>query len=102
MAIASGKIDVSVEAIQQDNQCHFGEWLYGPTFTSMDKVSIHYEIVKVLHSEFHDAVARILMKILDGNREEGDEIVRLYNEFTAISAKLIQAMIEWKKDLQYK
>lgn len=96
LAIATGEVDVPVETIGQDNQCAFGEWLYGSTFASMDKASIYYETVRALHAEFHNTVARVVTLAFDGRKEEAREMIDIYGEFTSISAKLARAISAWR------
>ena len=50
-AIETGKSEVSVETIRQDNQCNFGKWLYGSTLSAADKSSAQYKTVRELHAE---------------------------------------------------
>ena len=99
LAIATGETDTPVETMQQDNQCAFGKWLYSPALASIDKASIHYEAVKVLHAEFHQMAARVAALALNGNKGEAEQMLRNYGEFAVVSTKLTRAMVEWKKDL---
>ncbi len=99
-AIDTGKIDASVETIQQDNQCVFGKWLYGPTLTPVDKASDHYKIVKDLHARFHKTAARVVTLALSGKKDEAGAMMVVGGEYAVISGKLTQSMMDWKKDLQ--
>ncbi|CAK0781376.1 CZB domain-containing protein [Gammaproteobacteria bacterium] len=94
--ISSGEADTSVETIRQDNQCAFGQWLYGPTLTTGDKASSHYKAVKDLHAEFHKAAARVATLALCGKKAEAEKMMAMGGEYALISAKLTQAMIAWK------
>lgn len=97
LVIATGETDTPVETIRQDNQCAFGKWLYGPTLTSMDKATIRYESVKILHAEFHEAAARVAALALDGKKGEAEKMIGDYGEFVELSTALTRAMMEWKK-----
>ena len=100
LVIATGRTDTPVEILRQDNQCAFGKWLYGPAFASMDKASIHYQMVKNLHAEFHCMAALVATMALDGeNREAEGMLQHHYDEFAELSTRLTRAMVEWKKVL---
>jgi methyl-accepting chemotaxis protein len=98
-AIDTGELDVSVATIQADNQCVFGKWLYGPTLTPADTSSVHYKKVKELHAQFHIIASKVAALALTGKKEEAEKMMRLTGEYTALSAKLTQAMMDWKKSL---
>lgn len=98
-AIDTGKIDVAVETIQVDNQCVFGKWLYGPTFTAMDKTSTHYKTVKELHATFHKTAAKVVALALAGNKADAEKMMSSGGDYSSISAKLTAAMMEWKDSL---
>jgi methyl-accepting chemotaxis protein len=97
-AIETGKTEVPVETIRQDNQCAFGKWLYGTTLTSVDKASSHYKTVRALHAEFHKTAARLTELALGGKKAEAEAMLALGGEYAGISGKLTQAMLAWKKD----
>ena len=67
--IATGESDTPVEVIARDDRCAFGAWLCGPSLSAMDKASIYYETIRVLHAEFHSAAALVLQLALDGNKK---------------------------------
>lgn len=96
-AIETGKSDVSVETIRQDNQCNFGKWLYGATLGATDKASGHYKSVRELHAEFHKCAARVAELALSGDKAKAEQMLSLSGEFSATSSKLTAAMMEWKK-----
>lgn len=97
LAIDTGKTDTPVEIIRQDDQCAFGKWLYGPTLTSMDKSSRHFNAVRQLHAEFHRTAARVVQLAVSGKKAEANAMMAMNGEYAAISGKLTQAMMEWKK-----
>ena len=96
-AIATGKIETSIETIRVDNQCSFGKWLYGATLTPKDKASNHYKTVKDLHAEFHKTAARVAELAVTGKKAEAEKMMGLGGEFAAISSKLTRAMMDWKE-----
>ena len=96
-AINTGKIDVPVETICQDDQCAFGKWLYGATLAPSDKTSSHYRTVKDLHAEFHKTAARVAELASSGKKAEAERMMDLGGEYAAISGRLTIAMMEWKK-----
>lgn len=100
VVIDTGKSDVSVETIRQDNQCAFGKWLYGNTHTAVDKASSHYKKVKELHAQFHVTAARVAELALKGKKAEAEAMMASGGEYSAISANLTRAMMEWKTVLK--
>lgn len=96
-AIRAGQLDTRVETIRVDDECDFGKWLCGRTLTPQDKATTHYRSVKALHAEFHRTAARVAELAVSGRGPEADEMLAFDGEFSRISAKLTQAMMEWKK-----
>lgn len=96
-AIETGKIDVSIDTIKVDNQCAFGKWFYGSTLTPQDKNSALYKTVKELHAEFHLIAAKVAELALNGKKADAEKLIAIGGEYSKISSKLTQAMIEWKK-----
>jgi methyl-accepting chemotaxis protein len=99
LAIESGKSELPVESIRTDNHCVFGQWLHGSTLTSADKASPHFKTVRDRHAEFHRTAARVVELAMSGDKTEASKMMSFNGEFTAISAKLTAAMMEWKKSL---
>jgi methyl-accepting chemotaxis protein len=95
-AIDSGKSEMPVETIREDNQCAFGKWLYGPSLTSADKASSHYKTVKDLHAEFHKTAAHVTELAVSGKKADAQSMMSLNGAYAAVSGKLTQAMLEWK------
>jgi Chemoreceptor zinc-binding domain len=96
-AIDTGKTEASVDTIRQDNQCVFGKWLYGATLTAVDKALNHYKTVKDLHAEFHKTAAAVAEVAVGGKKAEAEKMMARGGEFSTVSIKLTQAMLEWKK-----
>jgi len=94
-AISTGKSEVPVATIKLDNQCAFGQWLYGSTLSATDKATPNYKTVKDLHAEFHKVAAKVADLALSGKKDDAEKI--LSTEFSTASIKLTAAMMEWKK-----
>ncbi|MCX7960629.1 MAG: CZB domain-containing protein, partial [Burkholderiales bacterium] len=84
-AIATGKLDTPLEKIRADNQCAFGQWLYGTSIAPKDKSSAHYQNVKALHAEFHKVAARVADLAQKGDRAGAEALMSLGGEYTAVS-----------------
>jgi hypothetical protein len=95
-AIETGKIFTPIETIRMDNQCVFGKWLYGSTLSPQDKNSRHYITVKELHAEFHKTAAHVAELATNGKKNEAESMLAIGGEYSKISSKLTQAMMEWK------
>jgi len=96
-AIETGNIDVSIDVIKVDNQCAFGKWFYGPTLNPQDKTSTHYKTVKELHAEFHKVAAKVAELATSGKKADAEKMMAMGGEYSKVSSKLTQAMIDWKK-----
>jgi hypothetical protein len=97
--IKSGKSDIPVETAALTDACDFGKWLSGPTLSARDKASAHYAKVNELHARFHEAAAAAIGLALAGKKAEAEKMVAGNGEFTALSAELTTAMMEWRKSL---
>jgi ubiquitin len=97
MTIESSKIDTPVETIRRDDQCEFGKWLHGATLTTSDKATAHYKTVTDLHAQFHKTAARVVELALTGRKSEAETMMILGGEYAVISARLTQAMLNWKE-----
>lgn len=96
-AIDSGKIEIPIATIRQDNQCIFGEWLYGPTIAANVKESADYKTARELHAEFHKAAAQVAELAMAGKKEEAEKMLGLGGKYADASAKLTKSMMEWLK-----
>jgi hypothetical protein len=96
-AVETGKFETPVDVLQQDSQCAFGKWLYGPTLSAADKNSTHYQTVKELHAAFHKTAATVARLALAGKKTEANAMMNVGGEYASISQKLTMAMMEWKK-----
>jgi hypothetical protein len=99
MSIESGKSEMPVETAELTDACDFGKWLSGPTLSPQDKASAHYMKVNELHARFHKAAAAAIGLALAGKKAEAEKMIAGNGSFTAISAELTTAMLEWRRSL---
>ncbi len=95
-AIHTGACDVAPAAVRVDNQCKFGQWLYGPTVPGAAKASPEYHECVALHARFHVAAAHVLELALAGHKLEAEAAMQEGTEFAAVSHKLTDAMLRWQ------
>ena len=95
-AILTGRSDVTPAAVRVDNQCKFGQWLYGTTVSASTKASPAYQECRDLHAKFHAAAAHVLELALAGQRDQAEAALRDGTDFSKASQKLTSAMIRWK------
>jgi methyl-accepting chemotaxis protein len=95
-AVDSGKTEVPIETIGKDNECIFGKWLYGATIPADVKGSDYYKKVRELHAEFHKVAARVVLLATTGKKNGAEAMIGPGGEYTNISAKLTQTMMEWQ------
>jgi len=98
-AIDTGKLDVSPSEIRMKDHCPFGKWLHGPAFSAQDKTSPHYKTVIELHTQFHQAAAKIAELAIAGKKSEAEKLLASGSEFVSISSKLTMTLSTWKKSL---
>lgn len=98
LAIDNGKSEFEVSAVQQDNQCPFGQWLYDcpPAI----KASAQYEKVRQIHARFHKEAANTLLLALSKNKAEAQRSVDSGGAFTRASSELTSALMAWKNEVQ--
>jgi hypothetical protein len=97
-AIETGASEFAPEKVCTDNQCDFGQWLYGATLTVADKAGDHYEKVRKAHSEFHKLAGDVLRLALAGNKkDEARRLICAGSRFADLSASLTTAMMAWRK-----
>lgn len=95
--IGSRKIETPIETIIVDDQCQFGKWLYGPTFSVADTHGPHYRAVLALHKQFHAAAARVAQSVVDGNVDAARRLMLPGGEYWEATAELESALREWGK-----
>jgi hypothetical protein len=97
MTIESGRIDMPVDGIRRDDQCDFGKWLRGSALSAPDKATTDYRNVIDLHGQFHLIAARVVELALSGRKAEAETMMILGGEYASISARLTDAMLNWKR-----
>lgn len=95
--IQKGTFNAPVTEVK-DDECEFGKWFYGPTITPRQRASAHYKQVKQLHTEFHRVAGEVATLVSEGKKEEAEQIMGFEGEFSAISNKLIEALVKWKEN----
>jgi len=97
-AIDKGILEIPIATIKADNQCAFGKWLYSPSITQSNR-SKEYQAVKGAHAEFHGVAAKVAELAQAGNKTEANTLMGLGGEFSRISSKLHQALMDWDETL---
>jgi len=96
-AIDTGKTDMSVEVVKNDQQCAFGKWLYGPELPAAEKSSAHYKKCADLHRRFHASAAAVMSLALAGKKQEARDALEDNHDFAKISSELTRALTTWKE-----
>lgn len=97
--IKSGKTDVPVEIIAQDNQCAFGKWLYDKELPAKVKKSSRYRSIVDLHARFHQSAGSIAKCACDGQTIEARQLMTIGGDFYATSAELVKNLEIWKSEV---
>jgi hypothetical protein len=97
LAIESGKSNLPVSVVQDDHQCTFGKWLYGPELATDDKNSAHYKTCAHLHRRFHAAAAGVMVLAVDGKKNEAQKALQGDHDFAKLSRELRRALVAWKE-----
>jgi methyl-accepting chemotaxis protein len=93
--VETGKSDIDASSATRDNACEFGKWLHAYRPTAKEKVP--YEAVRAKHAEFHQVLGSIIRLAASGKKAEAKEGMGIGAPFTAASAALTLAMINWKR-----
>ena len=95
LAIDTGKTDIAAEEVARDDQCEFGRWLRGPSFSEAGRDGT-YEAVCQLHAQFHRVAAATLQMALNGNKEEAERCMGVSGVYSRASQRLIRALSGWR------
>ena len=98
-AIQTGKCEVTPQAVSVDNQCKFGQWLYGVSLTPAEKASPGYRECRDLHARFHRSAAGVLELALGGHTAQAEAAMKDGSEFAKVSSTLTDAMLRWQKQV---
>ena len=96
-AILDARPGVEVGGIRADDQCEFGQWLYGSRLSAADRMTESYQEVCRLHAEFHDLAALLVERAAAGRIVEAYAL--LYDEYVTMSGRLALAMRAWQQRL---
>jgi len=95
-AITLGSAPFKVEDVGRDDRCKFGQWLHG---LRGEKNTPQFEEVRALHASFHAQAALVLDLALTGRAEEARARVAPEGEYATLSARLVEALVRWSKQL---
>lgn len=97
-AVDSGSSEFSPSQVRNNDICEFGKWLN--TLPSAEKALLDYQNIQPLHQKFHVEAAKVLELAISGQREKAHHaLTDIRSEFVYTSAKLINALADWKKKL---
>lgn len=96
-AITVGKSDITPQVAGCDDQCAFGKWLYSGQINSVTRSGLPYQVVRRLHSEFHQSAGAVLQQAVSGNKGEAEAL--MLADFTPRSEKLVRALTKWKREI---
>ncbi|MFN8124821.1 MAG: CZB domain-containing protein [Thermoleophilia bacterium] len=94
-AIDSGAADVTPDQVRVDDACAFGKWLHGPD-AAAHRHHPAFGPVHDLHERFHAAAASVLERAVAGDTAEAAALMRVGSEFQKVSARLSQALLDWR------
>lgn len=96
--IQRGQVGVEPVALGETS-CVFGKWLEGVTSVGRQKSSLHYRKVRQLHKDFHAVAAKVAALAAQGEMAEAERMMAFGGEFAEISARLTQALNEWRDSI---
>jgi hypothetical protein len=96
--VEAGGTEMTVAVAASDNQCPFGQWLYGGIDPSA-KAGPHYQTVKDFHATFHRAAGEIVTLSAARKRSEALAAMEMGTTFKQMSAKLVMALSAWSDSL---
>jgi methyl-accepting chemotaxis protein len=95
-AIDSGKAEMSASQVKDSHQCVFGKWL--DSLPPSEKALDDYKTIIPLHDKFHLEAGNVLQMALNGQKDKAHEaLTNITGEFMYTSAKLTNAISEWKR-----
>lgn len=86
-----------IAKIRSGEGCELGKWLEGAQRIVPDRQNHSYHKVQRLHTEFHEASARVIELALSGNIMQAYTL--LYGDFLTISGRLVLALRAWQTEL---
>jgi hypothetical protein len=97
-AIESGSSEFQPETVRADDLCPFGQWIQSAEPALQD--SLHYERVRTLHAQFHEAAARVLALALSGRGPQALTSLEFGSEFVRASVLLVDELEFWREELK--
>ena len=97
-AVACGSSSLKVSDVARDDCCDFGKWLYSDTIPAATKQGMPYQVVKRLHSEFHQCAGNVLKEATVGKPDVAKKL--LDEQFADKSSTLVRALSKWKGEIQ--
>lgn len=97
-AIATGRFPTDPAKLSCDDQCEFGRWLYSANLDEHTRGGKPYQVVRRLHSEFHECAGRVLALAISGRSAEASAL--LVTEYDERSSTLVRALTKWRGELQ--
>lgn len=98
-AINTGKSEFKTTTVCQDNQCAFGQWLYGlnPRMQNLKR----WQCVKTAHADFHREAARVLELALTGKKADAlNAMSGPAAPFERASTKLVMELVSSKNECE--
>lgn len=96
-AIDTGRSEFTPDKVRSSANCDFGKWL--SSLPAADKSSEHFKNVAPLHVQFHEEAAKVLELALVGRKQEAERaLTDITSEFVVTSARLVNALMEWKRN----
>ena len=96
MAIHTGRSELTVEMVCQDNKCRLGQWLY-----SLDepiKASFRWKCVQQTHADFHRHAAQVLDLALTGRQAAAKAATSYSSGFAQTSQRLTAELTAWQRE----
>lgn len=97
-AITTGHFPTDPAKVSCDDQCEFGRWLYSANLDEHTRGGKPYQVVKRLHSEFHDCAGRVLALAISGRSAQASALFE--TEYDQRSSTLVRALTKWRGELQ--
>lgn len=97
-AVESGASEFTPSQVRNNDLCEFGKWL--SSLPQAEKAMVDYQNIQPLHQKFHTEAAAVLELAITGQKEKAHyALTDIRSEFVYTSAKLINALADWKKKL---
>lgn len=97
-AIENGSSEFSPSQVRNNDICEFGKWLN--SLPHAEKALVDYQNIQPLHQQFHAEAAKVLELAISGQKEKAHTaLTDIGSNFVYTSAKLINALSDWKKKL---